>query len=94
MNRTLLKLEHKKALSITPKDAKFRLGNPPFGQWLSAFTDDQALTAAMRDRLLRPAQIVQIAGGSHRLKDKRKAGRQRPCRIVLPALVNSRPILE
>jgi len=48
--------------------------NLPFGQWSSAFADDQTLTAAMLDRLLHHAHIVQIAGESYRLKDKRKAG--------------------
>jgi hypothetical protein len=35
---------------------------------------DQTLTAAMLDRLLHHAHIVQISGESYRLKDKRKAG--------------------
>jgi DNA replication protein DnaC len=48
--------------------------NLPFGQWSSSFADDQTLTAAMLDRLLHHAHIVQIAGESYRLKDKRKAG--------------------
>ncbi|KIP17327.1 phoH-like family protein [Burkholderia sp. MSHR3999] len=48
--------------------------NLPFTQWASAFADDQTLTAAMLDRLLHHAHIVQISGESHRLKDKRKAG--------------------
>lgn len=48
--------------------------NLPFGQWSSAFADDQTLTAAMLDRLLHHAHIVQITGESYRLKDKRKAG--------------------
>ena len=48
--------------------------NLPFAQWASAFADDQTLTAAMLDRLLHHAHIVQIAGESYRLKDKRKAG--------------------
>lgn len=48
--------------------------NLPFGQWSSAFADDQTLTAAMLDRLLHHAHIVQIAGESYRLKDKFKAG--------------------
>ncbi|MGF6574896.1 DNA replication protein DnaC [Paraburkholderia sp. GAS333] len=33
-----------------------------------------SLTAAMLDRLLHHARIVQIGGKSYRLKDKRKAG--------------------
>ena len=48
--------------------------NLPFAQWASAFADDQTLTAAMLDRLLHHAHIVQITGESYRLKDKRKAG--------------------
>lgn len=48
--------------------------NLPFTQWASAFADDQTLTAALLDRLLHHAHIVQIAGESYRLKDKRKAG--------------------
>jgi DNA replication protein DnaC len=46
--------------------------NLSFAQWPSAFADDQTLTAAMLDRLLHHAHIVQIAG--YRLKDKRNAG--------------------
>lgn len=48
--------------------------NLPFTQWASTFADDQTLTAAMLDRLLHHAHIVQITGESYRLKDKRKAG--------------------
>lgn len=48
--------------------------NLPFTQWSGAFADDQTLTAAMLDRLLHHAHIVQIMGESFRLKDKRKAG--------------------
>jgi DNA replication protein DnaC len=48
--------------------------NLPFTQWAGAFADDQTLTAAMLDRLLHHAHIVQITGDSYRLRDKRKAG--------------------
>ena len=48
--------------------------NLPFTQWAGAFADDETLTAAMLDRLLHHAHIVQITGESYRLKDKRKAG--------------------
>jgi superfamily I DNA/RNA helicase len=48
--------------------------NLPFTQWAGTFADDQTLTAAMLDRLLHHAHIVQIAGESYRLKDKRNAG--------------------
>lgn len=48
--------------------------NLPFTQWADMLADDQTLTAAMLDRLLHHAHIVQISGDSYRLKDKRKAG--------------------
>jgi len=48
--------------------------NLPFTQWTATFADDQTLTAAMLNRLLHHAHIVQITGESCRLKDKRKAG--------------------
>ncbi len=48
--------------------------NLPFTHWATAFADDQTLTAAMLDRLLHHADIVQISGESYRLKDRRKAG--------------------
>lgn len=55
--------------------------NLPFTQ-AGAFADDQTLTAAMLDRLLHHAHIVQVTGESYRLKDKRRAGqtarRQQP----------------
>ena len=49
--------------------------NLPFAQWATTFADDQTLVAAMLDRLLHHAHIVQISGESYRLKDKRRAGR-------------------
>jgi len=45
-----------------------------FGEWDSTFAANSALTAAMLDRLLHHAHVVQIKGDSYRLKDKRKAG--------------------
>ena len=48
--------------------------NLPFSQWSTAFADDQTLTAALLDRLLHHAHIVQIAGHSYRLKGKKAAG--------------------
>jgi DNA replication protein DnaC len=48
--------------------------NLPFTQWAAAFAEDQTLTAALLDRLLHHAHIVQITGESYRLKDKRRAG--------------------
>ncbi|MEQ3640873.1 MAG: ATP-binding protein, partial [Alteromonas sp.] len=38
------------------------------------FADDQTLTAALLDRLLHHAHIVQIAGNSYRLRGKKTAG--------------------
>jgi len=48
--------------------------NLPFSQWSTAFADDQTLTAALLDRLLHHAHIVQISGESYRLKGKKAAG--------------------
>jgi hypothetical protein len=48
--------------------------NLPFTQGAGAFAEEQTLTAAMLDRLLHHAHIVQITGESYRLKDKRRAG--------------------
>lgn len=51
--------------------------NLAFAQWATAFADDATLTAALLDRLLHYAHVVQITGQSYRLKDKRKAGQVR-----------------
>lgn len=48
--------------------------NLAFSQWSTAFADDQTLTAALLDRLLHHAHIVQITGNSYRLKGKKTAG--------------------
>ncbi len=48
--------------------------NLTFGAWDQAFAGDAVLTAAMLDRLLHHATVVQIGGESYRLKDKRRAG--------------------
>jgi len=48
--------------------------NLPFSQWSNAFADDTTLTAALLDRLLHHAHIVQITGESYRLKNKKHAG--------------------
>lgn len=50
------------------------IGYLPFSQWSTAFADEQTLTAALLDRLLHHAHIVQISGNSYRLKGKRMAG--------------------
>lgn len=48
--------------------------NLPFSQWAGAFADDSTLVAALLDRLLHHAHIVQISGESYRLKGKKTAG--------------------
>ena len=48
--------------------------NLTFGSWDEAFAGDAVLTAAMLDRILHHAAVVQISGESYRLKDKRRAG--------------------
>lgn len=48
--------------------------NLPFTQWAEAFAGDQTLTAAMLDRLLHHAHVVQITGESYRLRNKMRAG--------------------
>lgn len=50
--------------------------NLTFAQWASAFADDATLPAALLDRLLHHAHVVQISGESYRLKDKRSASRR------------------
>ena len=64
----------KSGSTVTQVQFQITYSNLPFTQWASAFADDQTLTAAMLDRLLHHAHIVQISGESYRLKDKRKAG--------------------
>lgn len=51
--------------------------NLPFTQWAGTLADDATLTAALLDRLLHHAHIVQISGESYRMKDKRRAGHGR-----------------
>ena len=52
--------------------------NLSFGQWDTTFAGNTALTAAMLDRILHHAHIIQIKGESFRLKNKRKAGVFKP----------------
>ena len=51
--------------------------NLRFADWTQVFGDER-LTAALLDRLLHHAHIVQVTGDSYRLMDKRKAGTVRP----------------
>lgn len=48
--------------------------NLPFTQWDETFGGNATLTAAMLDRILHHAHIIQIKGDSYRLKQQRKAG--------------------
>lgn len=48
--------------------------NLNFGQWDQTFAGDTTLCAAMLDRLLHHAEVIQIQGESYRLKQKKKAG--------------------
>ena len=59
--------------------------NLSFGSWDDAFANDAVLTAAMLDRVLHHATVVQIAGESYRLKDKRRAGILARPQVLAPA---------
>jgi DNA replication protein DnaC len=48
--------------------------NLTLGSWDQALAGDAVLTAAMLDRLMHHATVVQIGGNSYRLRDKRKGG--------------------
>lgn len=60
--------------------------NLAFGSWDEAFASDAVLTAAMLDRILHHATVVQISGESYRLKDKRRAGILARPQTSLPAV--------
>ena len=48
--------------------------NLPFSRWKEVLNNDEALTAAILDRLIHHSHIINIQGESYRLKQKRKAG--------------------
>ncbi len=48
--------------------------NLSFGAWDQALAGDAVLSAAMLDRLMHHATVVQISGESWRLRGKRKEG--------------------
>ena len=56
------------------RGAMILTSNLTFGSWDQAVAGEAVLTAAMLDRLLHHATVVQISGESYRLKDKRRAG--------------------
>lgn len=45
-----------------------------FSKWQSVLNNDEALTAAIMDRLIHHSHVININGDSYRLKQKRKAG--------------------
>lgn len=48
--------------------------NLTFSQWQGVLNNDEALTAAIMDRLIHHSHIININGDSYRLKQKQKAG--------------------
>ena len=48
--------------------------NLAFTKWKEVLNNDEALTAAILDRLIHHSHIINIQGESYRLKQKRKAG--------------------
>jgi DNA replication protein DnaC len=48
--------------------------NLTFTKWKEVLNNDEALTAAILDRLIHHSNIVTIQGDSYRLKQKKKAG--------------------
>ncbi len=48
--------------------------NLTFSQWGGVLNNDEALTAAIMDRLIHHSHIVNINGESYRLKQKMRAG--------------------
>jgi len=48
--------------------------NLAFSKWMEVLNNDEALTAAILDRLIHHSHIINISGESYRLKQKRKAG--------------------
>lgn len=48
--------------------------NLPFGQWDETFGGNATLTAAMLDRVLHHATVMQIKGESYRLRDQKRSG--------------------
>ncbi|MDQ5948344.1 MAG: hypothetical protein QG651_838, partial [Pseudomonadota bacterium] len=43
-------------------------------KWQEVLNNDEALTAAILDRLIHHSHIINVQGDSYRLKQKRKAG--------------------
>lgn len=61
--------------------------NLTFSQWKNVLNNDEALTAAIMDRIIHHSHIININGDSHRLKQKRKAG-------IIPISLNQDDVTE
>jgi DNA replication protein DnaC len=48
--------------------------NLPFGQWSQTLANDTALTSVLFDRILHHSHVIQIKGGSYRIREKKQAG--------------------
>ena len=64
--------------------------NLTFGSWDQALAGDAVLTAAMLDRLMHHASVVQIGGDSYRLRDKRKGGRDAESECRPPNVIRNK----
>jgi DNA replication protein DnaC len=60
------------------KGSMILTSNLAYASWDDAFAGDAVLTAAILDRILHHATVVQIVGDSYRFKDKRRAGIMAP----------------
>lgn len=78
MNRDQANLLFQVIAKCYEKGSVLLTSNLPFSQWDQTFAGDTTLTAALLDRLLHHAHVIQIKGESYRLKDKRKAGIIKP----------------
>lgn len=56
------------------KGAMIWTSNKGFAEWASVFAGDEVLTAAILDRLLHHATVINIRGRSYRLREKLQAG--------------------
>lgn len=71
------------------KGAMIWTSNKGFAKWASVFAGDEVLTAAILDRLLHHATVINIRGRSYRLREKLQAGTA-PTTISLEAVSGER----
>ncbi|MEM9351189.1 MAG: ATP-binding protein [Pseudomonadota bacterium] len=74
LNREQARLFFQIVVARHEKGSTIMTSNLSFGAWDRAFACDRVLTAAILDRLLHHAQVIQIQGESHRLNHEGKAG--------------------